>query len=432
MQRNLYEKDHELHLTGRVGHVRTLDIIPVVAGESVQLKIEGILRFAQFRREIVRDAQVDIVGFYRPHRHTYGDNWNTFIQSGVDEAITFTGQSTAGATSDNLHGRYLLNDVPATIPQWLADGYLDIYNRYFKIPTDDDVTNQFNVPSYNLFGLPAAALPHPITTGVAFDLTAPNSDLDSNDWTVNIPVSGTADLDIRELKQVQNRYKSEIDKTWFSNRYTDVLETTWGTTVNIDADQRPEMLFRHTFMMSGTEIDGTDDASLGQYVGKTMASVSCGMPRKHFAEHGAIWLMAVVRFPHIFANERHYLLSLDNPTYKEISGDPVILAAEPPIELDRNRYLNDTSSPLTGIYEPYGQWYRYQPHIVDPKYEELPGYPWNSYVAGTEGNWYVDSSQYETIWQTSILENWQLHCKVSQLSVSPVPDPRTSIYTGSD
>ena len=192
--------------------------------------------------------------------------------------------------------------------------------------------------------------------------------MDSNDWTYDLPVTGggtVGNLDIRALDQVQARYKSEIQKSWFSNRYSDVLEATFGSTVNTDADQRPEMLFRHTFMMSGHEVDGTDDASLGQYVGKTIASVNLQMPRKYFPEHGAVWLMAVIRFPAVYVDERHKLLDTIDPTYKEISGDPIVLAAEPPIEVDVSDYRNNTGI-QSGIYHPYGQWYRYQPNLVDP------------------------------------------------------------------
>jgi hypothetical protein len=430
--RNMYEKDHELHITGAIGHVRTIDILPVVAGESLEYDLSGILRLTQLRREIVRDAQVDIVGFYRPHRHSYGDDWNEFIQGGVDETVTFTGQSTAGTTHDNLHGRFLLHDVPSTIPLWLADGYLDIYNRYFKVPTDDDYTHNFASDFFQQYGFPGAKLNHPITTGVAYDLTASNSDLNSSDWTVNIPVAGTADLDIRSLEQVQKRYKSELDKTWFSNRYNDVLETTWGSTVNTDADQRPEMLFRHTFMMSGQEVNGTDDATLGSYAGKTMQSIRCGFPRKYFPEHGAVWIMALVRWPVAYADESHYLLRTVNPTYKEIAGDPTILAAEPPIEVDRNYYLNQSSSPMSGIYEPYGNWYRYQPSVIDPRYEQLEGYPWHTYNGVAEANWYEQQATFDKMFQTSILDDFQIHVKASTLSLSPIPDPRASIYSGTD
>lgn len=436
MPRNRYAKDHELHLTGAVGHVRTLDIIPVVAGESLTYSLQGIIRLAQLRREIVRDMQVDILAFYRPHRHTYGDDWETFIKSGVDETVTFTGQSTAGAdTSRGLHGCFLLHGInaafPSTIPQWLADGYLDIYNRYFKVPTDTDAPRSFNIGDYMEYGFPAARLPHPITTGVDFVNSDPNRDLDSADWTVNIPISGTADLDIRALDQIQARYKSEVEKTWFSNRYSDVLETTFGTTVNTDADQRPEMLMRHTFMMSGSEINGTDDATLGSYAGKTLQSLSCGFPRKRFDEHGAVWVMALLRWPTVFDTESHMLLRRDNPTYKEISGDPVVLSAEPPIEVDRERYLADTSSPLPGVYEPYGQWYREQPSVVDPKYFEA-AYPWSDFVAGQDGQWYDQQSQYFNVFQTERLADWQIHAKAEMMSHSPVPDPRTSIMAGAD
>jgi hypothetical protein len=426
--RNKYDKSHQIHHVGRVGKVKTLDIIPVVAGESLDLSIDGIIRMTPYRREMVTDAQIDICGFYRPHRHSYGDDWIQFIKDGVDTSVTFSGKSTgAGASLDSgMEGPFLIKGNPSTIPLWLYDGYIDIYNRYYKVPTDQDRAFSWDEDTLS-HGMDAARLPRPWTTGVDFENPDSNRDLNSSDWQV--PVSGT--LDIRALEQVQKRYTSEIQRTWFANRYNDVLDQVFGSTVNTDADQRPEMLFRKTMSLSGVEIDGTDDATLGSFVGKTVERLDCGMGRRYFDEHGSVWIMATVRFPEVRTHEEHLLLRTSSPTYKQISGDPTVLSAEPPIEVTMSNYANNNTNTISGLYEPYGQWYRDQPNVVHQKFYDLPGYPFEaSWPVNDNTSWYVNSGSWDTIFQTKMLEHFQIHAMVNCTSLSPVPDPRTSIFAG--
>ena len=50
--------------------------------------------------------------------------------------------------------------------------------------------------------------------------------------------------------------------------------------------------------------------------------------------------MCLARFPTIHVNERPFLLTKSNPSYLEISGDPQVVAAEPPTDLLPEDWFN--------------------------------------------------------------------------------------------
>ena len=79
-----YDLSHFSFLTGRIGRLQTLSVMPVVAGDSFELMLEGVFRLSPLRRQLVMDCRVDLMAFYIPHRHIYGDDWVNFIRQGVE------------------------------------------------------------------------------------------------------------------------------------------------------------------------------------------------------------------------------------------------------------------------------------------------------------------------------------------------------------
>src|SRR5260370_34095777 len=75
---------------------------------------------------------VDIFTFYVPHRHVYGEQWIKFMKDGVNA----TPLPTVNTTGYIDHAAFLGTINPDTnkIPKHLFQGYLNIYNNYFKAP----------------------------------------------------------------------------------------------------------------------------------------------------------------------------------------------------------------------------------------------------------------------------------------------------------
>src|SRR5207248_11246047 len=75
---------------------------------------------------------------YVPHRHVYGEQWIKFMKDGVNA----TPLPTVNTTGYIDHAAFLGTINPDTnkIPKHLFQGYLNIYNNYFKAPWMPDRT----------------------------------------------------------------------------------------------------------------------------------------------------------------------------------------------------------------------------------------------------------------------------------------------------
>src|SRR5262245_34149030 len=76
--------------------------------------------------------------FYVPHRHFYGEQWIKFMK----DCVNATPLPTVNTTGYIDHAAFLGTINPDTnkIPKHLFQGYLNIYNNYFKAPWMPDRT----------------------------------------------------------------------------------------------------------------------------------------------------------------------------------------------------------------------------------------------------------------------------------------------------
>jgi hypothetical protein len=402
------------------------------------------MRLSPFRKEVVAESQVDLFAFYQPYRHHYGNDWINFVKRGYDENITFTGISTTAGERDLSF--LALNEAPATIPRWLVQTYNWIWDRYFRVPSFDAGTPDYTVlpsgsteaaRSWRRYGRLCARLPHILNGGNKVnDGFGQHRDLNDDDFTYLGPVSGAnATIDVRDIALTQAQAKSEIDRTWFADRYNDIMGI-WETNPGTDADQRPELLFRETFNMSGMDVDGGDDAALGSYIGKTVRRANMNIPRKYFDEHGAIFILALVRFPLVHAYEKHPLTTNVNPTADDWLADPNIWAEKPPIPQDPSQWISANGGSWVAeeaIEEPYGQHYRFQNNRVHINFADIPGYPFSKATFPTpEDAYYHGATDYNEVFQTTQLAHWQLHARVNVMAYRHVTDVRASIYAGTE
>lgn len=453
--RNRFNLSHLAHIVGHIGRLQTISVIPVVAGDSLELDLNGIFRLAPTRKEIVSECQLDICAFYVPHRHVYGEDWNDGVKGGLQDAVPLPAGPAVNA--DSRDPFYLgINTCGATINLALLQGYNRIFNRYFQVPTTGGNGSGLGVNinfypngttsemvNFRKYGARAARLPHILNGAIVVNQGANAANVaraySEADWGVTIPqdtpAPGTALLDIRDLKQIQSRYSSIQEQNYFAQFYNDVVARKWNTSgVNTDADPRPTYLGRATQFISGSDVNGTDDATLGSYVGKTLDRVGFRMPRRFFPEHGNVWVMMLPRFPLVHTREQHPLLATAQNDQKLLLGDPKVWAGEPVVAFDPNIWLAGGAGwvpDVNDMQQPYGQEYRYQPNRVHPVFDTIPGYPFSDWNAATFDEWYyyVDNEYNETF-QTSQIAQWQAHLSVACTKFSVIPDPKTSIFAG--
>lgn len=418
-----YDLSHYSMQCGRIGYLQGLGVIPVVAGDEMSLSLNGVFRLSPLRRQLMIDAKVDLFAFYIPHRQIYGSDWTDFIKDGLDESVTFTGiTAQAGGASSHLGVRVAATEE---VPLWLVYGYNRIWNRYFRHPTaDGDIKADTDKPAALAagFGYGVGHLPSIWNTPIDGEVT-------SADYTVT---TAATDMSLLEFAQQKARLSTERRREWYAQRYHDLLKSAWGGWTNIDADERPELVMRNSFWLSGYDVDGTDNASLGTYVGKAAAVGDLRIPRKTFPEHGALWIMGVVRFPPIHEAERPYLCGVIDPSYKEIAGDCDVLAAEGPEIVDVDDYMVGDGHVADVGVAPYGQWYRYHPSHVHQAYATVGGFTWlNDTLSSKALARYMDYSSFDHVFSTTQLGHWQMQARVDVDCRRCVPPVEASIFAGS-
>lgn len=425
MRRTRYDKSHLSMKVGAIGSLQTLSCIPVVAGDSMTLDARVVMRLSTLRRNLYMDARVDLFAFYVPHRHIYGDDWVTFMKAGVDEATTFGGDTLASGVE--LQSTGLPAVYTTAVPKWLTRGPIQIWNRYFRDPTDAAgllAENYFTTltagdPVLD-YGLKCCHLKTMWNSAILSTLT-------TGDYS--LPLVG-GEVDLYTLTALQGKLRTEVARDWFATRYQDILKHSWDSLVNIDADKRPELIARSIQWLSGYDVDGTADANLGTYSGKGMSLCQLKFPKKFFPEHGAVWIMALVRFPPVHDDETHYLVTKPEPTYTQISGEPGLVSRLGPLELNATDVFMQAGSADLGDI-PHSQWYRYHPNTAHHKYTTSAGHPFVDWTPTNRNRViYINHDDYEGMFESVMLKHWNSQAHIRCIVDSFVPDPQRSIFAG--
>lgn len=438
MTRNYFDLGHAAARVGKLGRIQTISWIPVSAGDSLEISLNGYLRMSPMRRKVILDNHYAIHCFYVPHRHVYGEQWHTFIEDGVDETVTFPDSGTLSAAQVPI---WLKRDVSTTVPKFLSAGYNQIWNRYYRDPRDDlELPDTWTPAHAGNTGRPSnwTSMDGNAKDSIEYGYLAGRLESMSSDLNAFSNLAGadrevqisSNKFDLVSLDQVKARYRGEVERDWFNRRYTDILGATWGTGVNIDADQRPELLYSHDGWLSGMDIDATDDAGLGRVLGKSTARIGFSMPRRFFNEHGCVWILMVLRGQPIFSNEQHYLLKKANPSYLEFGCEPRLMAAQPPVSLNAQDIYAGGGNVDLGLM-PYGDYWRRHPANVHPDFDEVQGYP---FIENTPANKYqasyCRSEDWDDMFQTSQLKHWNLIAQVGVGKYTQVPSGQSSIFAG--
>src|SRR5690625_2394354 len=136
--RILHDLSHLDLLVCQIGRLITFSTTPVIAVDSFVIHVVGVLRFSPLRCGHAIVFTVDIITFYDPHRHVYDEQWIKFMKDGVN-ATPLPTVNTTGYI-DNAAFLGTINPDTNKIPKHLFQGYLNIYNNYFKAPWMPDRT----------------------------------------------------------------------------------------------------------------------------------------------------------------------------------------------------------------------------------------------------------------------------------------------------
>src|SRR5450631_3877340 len=391
-ERMPHDLSHLGFLAGQIGRLITISTTPVIAGDSFAMDAVGALSLSPLRRGLALDSTVDIFTFYVPHRPVYGEQWIKFMKDGVNA----TPLPTVNTTGYIDHAAFLGTINPDTnkIPKHLFQGYLNIYNNYFKAPWMPDRTeanpNELNQDDAR-YGFRSCHL--------------------KNIWTAPLPpetelsrqmTTSTIYIDIMCLQAAYANLHTDQERDYFMQRYHDVISSFGGKT-SYDADNRPLLVMRSNLWASGYDVDGTDQTSLGQFSG---------------------------RVPPTATKEIQYLNAKGALTYTDIAGDPVLYGNLPPREISmKDVFRSGNSSKKFKIAE--GQWYRYAPSYVSPAYHLREGFPFiqEPPSGDLQERVLIRHHDYDQCFQSVQLLQWNSQVKFNVTVYRNLPTTRDSIMT---
>lgn len=426
-ERTPHDLAHFVMSAGKMGQLQTLSAVPVIAGDSVDQELVGSIRLSQLRRGLAVDSHVDVFTFYIPHRHIYGDAWVDLMKGGID--------ATPIDDNEPLNGlsrvAYLAQNAPLQIgngnlfiPMHYPQGYRNIFNNYFKVPWElDDNRRAVDLPTdIQKYGYLCGHM------NAIWNTPLP-PETDTNK-TFTADVSGAeATINIQDLNTAYAKLHTDQERDMFMQRYRDVMES-FGGYANPDVDERPKLLMHSEFWASGYDVDGTDQATLGQFSGRVQQSFKHKVPRFYVPEHGMVWTMALVRFPPLLSAESHYLACQEKITYEDYAGDPTIVGNIPTKTVNLGEIQNWNNTGLEEFQMPHSQWYRTHPNTLHTDYSELQGFPFiNDPIRTQDEMLRVNPADFDEMFQTTQLGHWNMQAKNNFTVLRSLPSARDSIMT---
>src|SRR5712664_3338387 len=387
-ERMPHDLSHLGFLAGQIGRLITISTTPVIAGDSFEMDAVGALRLSPLRRGLAIDSTVDIFTFYVPHRHVFGEQWIKFMKDGVNA----TPLPTVNTTGYIDHAAFLGTINPDTnkIPKHLFQGYLNIYNNYFKAPWMPDRTeanpNELNQDDAR-YGFRCCHL--------------------KNIWTAPLAP------------------ETELSRQMTTSTTSNAIMGLLAAYANLRTEQE-----RDYFMQLYYDVDGTDQTSLGQFSGRVQQTYKHSVPRFFVPEHGTMFTLALVRFPPTATKDIQYLNAKGDLTYTDIAGDPVLYGNLPPREISmKDGFRSGDSSKKFKIAE--GQWYRYAPSYVSPAYHLLEGFPFiqEPPSGDLQERVLIRHHDYDKCFQSVQLLQWNSQVKFNVTVYRNLPTTRDSIMT---
>jgi hypothetical protein len=151
---------------------------------------------------------------------------------------------------------------------------------------------------------------------------------DTDDFTV---ASGT-EFDVRDLAEIQARFRSGMERDVLSyNRYMELISEMFGADGSREVDQVPKMLDQTSIGVNPRELPATDSAGLGQWQSVYDFAVDHSIRSITAPEHCVLTYCLVMRFAPVI--EGRNPLSLEDLTWENMVGDPEILRNQKPEEV---------------------------------------------------------------------------------------------------
>lgn len=391
--------------SGQIGRLKGIDLTYVHAGDGYSADFVGSFRLSPLRRSLAMDCRLEFFTFYIPMRWI-DDDFQQMLLEGPSTSIRMQYQHLTDTPGETWRGNYVATNCNSfgDIPKYMHNAYLAVWNNYFKSPEKIDFDpNPANWNSDDAqFGLKTAHLKSYLTAPIPRDYQS----------TFNVSVAGET-LNVKDLAQGEAMLLSDQQRDLFAQRYRDVVDMLGGD-APLDVDRRPQLLQRTSMWTSGYDVNGSDQASLGQYSGRAQQAFQHTVPRFFCREHGVVLTLAVARLPHVHYDALSYEVGCNDLSYATMIHDPIMAGVG-----------GETDVPLWALYNGGGndfvamahqQWHRVAaPAHVDERYELVDGFPFIGLIpaTGNDDVVYIEPHDYDGMFQSDQLSQWNIQCKTN-------------------
>lgn len=391
--------------TGKIGYVKPIRQQIMMPGETIKGSLSGRVEMESLRERDALRIHAHIGVFMTPIRWLE-PNWPDYVREGKTTSKTISYETVEA-------GFYGLGGTGTrSIQSYWRKAAERVYNEWYKWPEAADWSGAINQDGY-----PAVMLEHSWTR--CRDTGIPD---DAADQTLSTPADT---LDVKQLAEVQARYRSALQREVLSyERYQEILKEMYGADGSREVDQVPIRIHEDQLGVQPREMPATDGASLGQYA--SMYDFGVRMPFTVSApEHCILTYMLTVRFQPI-ADETHPLANA-NLSWEEHTGDPSLLAAMQPQQVQVRDIFNTSETTPYG-YLPAGWQWRAKNHQIGRRIDQRGSFPYYLYpqtaAAARDGTRRIDA------FRSQSFGDFRIDLYAHEGSKSAIPNALSSFYLG--
>jgi len=392
--------------TGKIGRVNCVRQQILLPGETANVSMNGSVKLESLRERDSLRINAHLGIFMTPIRWLW-DGWPDYLKEGPSGA---TAPPTVNLNSLSKYG-IGATGTQSEVPRFWQDSVLRVYNEWYKWPEDADAT------TWNDDGNIAVPLQH-VWNRARYDATPGNAG--------DYELASGSDFDVRDLAALQARFRSAIERDVLSyNRYMELVSEMYNADGSREVDQVPMMVDQVEVGVRPREMAATDGASLGQWQSIFDFEIDHQLKNVVCPEHCVLTYMLTVRFAPII--ESRAPLSRIPDTWQEMVGDPEMLQAMQPVELQIGDIALGNSSTSLG-FVPAGWHWRSGHDVVGQRVDVRDSFPYME-TPTSQAN-AKDATRIKPAFRSQSLGDYMVDLYISERTRSPIQGALESYFSG--
>ena len=398
--------------TGKIGYANILRQQVLMPGERMNIRMKGTVRLESLRERDALRINAHLASFMTPWRWVW-PNYNLWVKEGPETTtpIPFSG----GEEDYSRWGVGSAGGVgfSTSIPTYFSDVALKCYNEWYKWPESLDA--QF--ADMTEWGLPACPLAK-TWSRMRFSTDPVDS--------VNYDVPSATSFDVRDLSEIQGKFKSAMKRDVLSfGRWMELLQEMWKADGSREVDQVPIMLDQVEIGVNPREMPATDGASLGQWQSLFDFEIDHRIPGVIAPEHCTITHILTIRFPATLEGRHPHTLT--SFPYEALVGDPEYLAMAKPVDVTKQQLFMDNSVTVLGKL-PAGWIWACDSDVVGKAIDERDSFPY-SLIPNSQAEC-KDATRVKSAFRSQGLDDYVADIYFTEEGYQPIGDAMDSYFSG--